>query len=81
MKRTCGGGHLSMVPRMGEGTVGAPLPSSTDREWLGWGFLFLQQTLIKHDKGLTTALQESSSSWEAKLCCFSTGLLGLGRDD
>lgn len=34
-----------MVPHTGEGSVGAPLPSSTDREWLGWGFLFLQQTL------------------------------------
>ena len=58
----------------------APLPSS--RQGVGGvGISLPPADTIKHDKGHTTALQESSSSWEAKLCCFSTGLLGLGRDD
>ena len=46
------GGHLSVVPHMGEGPVGAPRPSSPDREWLGRGFLFLQQTLSNMTKVL-----------------------------
>lgn len=60
------GGSPALLHRQGVAGLGISLPSADT---------------IKHDKGLTTALQESSSSWEAKLCCFSTGLLGLGRDD
>ena len=65
-----GEGTEACFPAQGEGIVRAPLPSS--RQGVGGvGISLPPADTIKHDKGHTTALQESSSSWETKLCCLN----------